>query len=437
MTLDALYAYLEGTRKEAQMQAIGLSRAGVGKPQTIIRDGVVENGNLVYATMDNVDLRTQSAYDELNTEFKQFTLSGKRHFGSTAADRRLGRLRGLDLHPAGLDDRHLRPGQQRRATSTISGAVARRRSTWASTRPTRPTGRRSTARRKSASARPSSRTSSRPPRSMASGRANPNLKIKAGIDWRKFEYDSYGQYRASETVSQTLTAAELASVSKVFSGFGKGLDMPAGNATAWLVPDIDKYAALLNIYSNTGIYALTETNNTSARGQYGAVEEERSRRLCQAEFRFEAFGLPFRGDAGVRHVKTKQESAGYAAVGGVIQKVEVKREYDLTLPSFNMAADLTDTWWPASAPPRRSPVRASARCPPAATSRCRAPTAPSARATRIWTRPSPRTSTCRWNGTRPRARCWPAASSSSDRHLRRHAAATRRSTTPWACRTRC
>jgi iron complex outermembrane receptor protein len=50
--------------------------------------------------------------------------------------------------------------------------------------------------------------------------------------------------------------------------------MPAGNATAWLVPDIDKYAALLNIYSNTGIYALTDTNNTSARGQYGAVEEE-------------------------------------------------------------------------------------------------------------------------------------------------------------------
>jgi iron complex outermembrane receptor protein len=62
-------------------------------------------------------------------------------------------------------------------------------------------------------------------------------------------------------------------VSKVFSGFGKGLGMPAGNATAWLVPDIDKYNALLNIYSNTGIYALTGTNNTSARGQYGAVEE--------------------------------------------------------------------------------------------------------------------------------------------------------------------
>jgi iron complex outermembrane receptor protein len=46
----------------------------------------------------------------------------------------------------------------------------------------------------------------------------------------------------------------------------------------------------------------------------------------------------------VRHVNTKQESAGYAAVGGVGPTVEVKRDYDLTLPSFNLAADVTDTF---------------------------------------------------------------------------------------------
>jgi hypothetical protein len=36
-----LYAYLAGVRKEAQLQAIGLSRATSGKPETIIRDGTV------------------------------------------------------------------------------------------------------------------------------------------------------------------------------------------------------------------------------------------------------------------------------------------------------------------------------------------------------------------------------------------------------------
>jgi iron complex outermembrane receptor protein len=31
-------------------------------------------------------------------------------------------------------------------------------------------------------------------------------------------------------------------VSKVYSGFGVNLGLPEGNATAWLVPDIDAYA---------------------------------------------------------------------------------------------------------------------------------------------------------------------------------------------------
>lgn len=341
ITLDTLYAYLEGTRKEAQLQAIGLSRAGAGKPQTIIRDGVVENGNLVYARMDNVDLRTQSAYDELNTEFKQFTLSGKRRFGDRLL---IGALAGysdstftqpvstivtFDRANSGNYVYDFRGGG---APRIDLGFDATNPANWSAIngtsevriRPTFVENQFSTA------------------KIYGEWEANENLKLKAGIDWRKFEYDSYGQYRASETVSQTLTPAELASVSKVFSGFGKGLDMPAGNATAWLVPDIDKYAALLNIYSNSGIYAIDKTTNSSARGQYGAVEEDDRGVYAQAEFRFSAFGVPLRGDAGVRHVKTKQESAGYAAVGGVFQLVDVEREYNVTLPSFNLAADVTD-----------------------------------------------------------------------------------------------
>jgi TonB-dependent receptor len=343
INFDALYAYLAGVRKEAQLQAIGLSRATTGKPQTIIRDGVVENGNLVYARMDNVDLRTQSAYDELNTEFKQFTLSGKRHFGDRLI---VGAL-------AGYSDSTF--------TQPVSTIVTFDRANSANYvydfrgggAPKIDLGFDPTAPANWSAINGTSEVRIRPTfvenqfstaKVYGEWEANANLKIKAGVDWRKFEYDSYGLYRTSETVSQTLTAAELASVSTVYSGFGKGLDMPAGNATAWLVPDIDKYAALLNIYSNTGIYALTGTNNSSARGQYGAVEEQDSGAYVQAEFRFEALGLPFRGDAGVRRVHTKQESAGYAAVGGVVQRVDVKRDYDLTLPSFNLAADVTDTF---------------------------------------------------------------------------------------------
>jgi TonB-dependent receptor len=343
ITFDALYAYLEGKRKEAQLQAIGLSRATTGKPETIIRDGVVVGNDLVYARMDNVDLRTQSAYDELNTEFKQFTLSAKHNFGDRVV---VGALAGYAdstfTQPVSTIVTFDRLNSQNysydfrkgRAPEILLGFDATNPANWSAIngtsevrlRPTFVENQFSTA------------------KVYGEWEANENLKLKAGVDWRKFEYDSYGLYRTTETVSQTLTPDQLASVSKVYSGFGKGLDMPTGNATAWLVPDIDKYAALLNIYSNTGIYALTGTNNTSARGQYGAVEEQDTGAYVQAEFRFQALGLPFRGDAGLRRVHTEQESAGYAAVGGAIQRVEVKRDYDLTLPSFNLAADITDTF---------------------------------------------------------------------------------------------
>ncbi|NGM49259.1 TonB-dependent receptor [Caulobacter sp. 602-2] len=342
ITFDALYAYLAGTRKEAQLQALGLSRSGAGKPQTIIRDGVVENGNLVYARMDNVDLRTQAAYDELNTEFKQFTLAGTHDFSSNL---RVGALIGyadstftqpistIVTFDRANSQNYVYDFRKGRAPQILLGFDATDPANWSAVNGT------SEVRIRPQFVENQFSTA----KVYGEWDLNDNLRLKAGVDWRKFEYDSYGAYRASETTVQTLTPAQLASVSRVFSGLGRNMDLPEGNFTAWLVPDIDKYAALLNIYSNQGIYAMTDTNNTSARGQYGAVEEQDYGAYVQAEFKFDAFGLPFRGDAGLRRVHTKQESAGYAAVAGAIQRVEVKRDYDLTLPSFNLAADVTDT----------------------------------------------------------------------------------------------
>jgi TonB-dependent receptor len=343
VSLDALYSYLAGTRKEAQLQALGLSRGGTGKPQTIIRDGVVDaNHNLVYAKLDNVDLRTQSAYDELNTEFKQFTLSAEHRF----SDRfKVGGLAGYAdstfTQPVSTIITFDRANSQGysydfrgdRLPTILLGFDPTNPANWSAINGT------SEVRLRPQFVENQFTTA----KLYGEYEFSNNLTIKAGIDFRKFEYDSYGQYRTSETVSQTLTPAQLAAVSKVYSGFGKNLDLPAGNATAWLVPDIDAYAKAYGIYSNTGIYALTNTNNSSARGQYGTVEEKDAGAYVEALFKFDAFGLPFRGDAGLRQVNTQQESGGYAVVNGAVQLVNVRRDYNLSLPSFNLAADLTDT----------------------------------------------------------------------------------------------
>ena len=342
VSLDALYSYLAGTRKEAQLQAIGLSRTGAGKPQTIIRDGVVDaNHNLVYALMDNVDLRTQSAYDELNTEFKQFTLSVDHRFSDKF---KVGALAGFAdstfTQPVSTVITFDRANSQGYSYDFRGDRLPTINLNFDPTNPANWSALNGT-----------SEVRIRPQfvenqftnvKVFGEYELNEHLTFKAGADFRKFEYDSYGAYRTSETVSQTLTAAQLAAVSKVFSGFGRNLDLPAGNATAWLVPDIDAYAKAYGIYSNTGIYALSNTANSSARAQYGTVEEDDTGVYGQAQFHFDAFGLPFRGDAGLRHIHTRQESGGYAVVGTTLQLVNAERTYNLNLPSFNIAVDLTD-----------------------------------------------------------------------------------------------
>jgi TonB-dependent receptor len=72
ISIDGLFSRLDGTRKEAQLQAISFSRSGSGKPQTIVRNGTVDgDNNIISGTFDNVDMRSQARYDVLKTEFYQ------------------------------------------------------------------------------------------------------------------------------------------------------------------------------------------------------------------------------------------------------------------------------------------------------------------------------------------------------------------------------
>ena len=342
ITLEALISDVKSTREEAQLQAIGLSRAGSGKPQTIILSGTVDaNRNLVQGVFDRVDMRTQSAWDELRTQFSQVTLNATHDFSDQW---RVGLIAGVasskfsnpistiitfdraDTLGYSYDFRTRLPAinlgfdPTNPANWTMNNGTSEVR-----IRPNFVDNKFSTA------------------NVFAQFRVNDGLTLKAGVDYRKFQFDSSGKFRTTETVVQTLTPAELAAVSMPFSGFGRGLGQPAGNATAWLRPDLDKFVATYNIYSNTGIYALTATNNSSARGQFITVDEADTGFYLQGDFKFEAFGLPWRGDAGARYVKTEQDSSGYAAVGSTIQLVSASRSYDMVLPSANLAVDFTDT----------------------------------------------------------------------------------------------
>jgi TonB-dependent receptor len=341
-TLDVLYSDVKSTRDEAQLQAIGFSRTNAtGRPEIIIRSGVVdENRNIISGVFDNVDVRTQAAHDELETQFQQYTFTATRDWTDKFRTGFIGGYsRSEFTNPVSTIvtfDRANTQGFTYDFTSRLPaigwGFDVTNPANWSMISGT-----------SEVRIRPNAVTNTF---STAKGyfeyEANDHVTLKGGLDYRRFTFDSSGQYRTTETVVQTLTPAQLAAVSKVYSGFGRNLDMPGSNVTSWLIPDLQKFIETYNIYSNTGIYALSDTTNSSARGQFINVQENDMGAYLQADVKFEAFGIPFRGDAGARYVLTEQYSNGYAAVGSTIQIVSARRDYDMVLPSMNLAADLTD-----------------------------------------------------------------------------------------------
>ncbi|MGK2911028.1 MAG: TonB-dependent receptor, partial [Sphingobium sp.] len=341
ISLDALYSYLDGTRRENQLQAIGFSRSGTGKPQTIIRDGKVdENNNIISGTFDNVDLRSQSRYDVLRTEFYQFTGTIDHKFSDTF---KFGGVAGY----ASSD--FTNPIQ---TTVTIDAANTNNFKYDFSTRfPTISPGvdvgnpatfgfvngtsevriRPQTVKNTFTSAK-----------GFVEWEAHPIVTLKAGADWRKFEYGSTEIRRLSgESVVAPLTAAQLAGATTLFSGFGKGLSVPQGTPTAWIAPDLSAFINQYGIYSNP-IYATGGIENSSARGSYITVREKDIGAWGMAQFNMDDLGVPIRGDIGVRYVNTDQRSTGYASQGSTISLVTADRSYERWLPSMNIVGNITD-----------------------------------------------------------------------------------------------
>jgi len=345
ITVDLLYAKLDQDRDERALQALGLSRSGTGKPQTTIRDITVDsNNNLVSATMDNIDLRTQTRVIEQGTDFRQGTLSASHKFGDRL---RVSGLAGRALSKFTIrNDTTLTFDRDNVQNYAMDFGVNNRTPLITySLDPTQPSSWTAITGTSEVRLRPGYvNTRFDTLKANASYELSDALTVKVGADDRNAKFNSVEYRRASETVIQTLTPQQIADFSQLTTNFGGGLGLPSGVATSWLSPDPAKYAAGIPIYSNQGIYAISSELNSSARGNTSAVREHDRAGYGMVEFRFPLFGINVRGDAGVRYVHTNQRSTGYAAVGNAVELVTVERGYGNWLPSMNVAVDLTDTF---------------------------------------------------------------------------------------------
>ncbi len=372
ITAELLYSKLKATRQEDFLEAISFSRSATqgGKPQTSVVDTAYDaNGALLYGVYNGVDIRAESRFDKLSTSFMQPTLTLEQHFGDRVKlNAKIGRadskfrnpvqttttLDALNVNGYRIDftanDRLPSITYPFDVTSSSAGLTLVSVPAVASgTQPTTVTN-----------------TTTSEIRIRPQGANNRNdvahidltwdvvpdqFSVMVGGDYKKYKFDTYEFRRVNQndTIFAPAAGTSIASLTTTVSGFGRGLSLPAGTATTWLIPNLNAIAQAYDIYCNCiksgpaggpGDFTLSSITNGNARGNNRRVTEEDKSGFFMVDFETDALGQTIRGNFGVRYVETSVTSDGYQAnAGGTL--VTVKNRYDDWLPSFNLSANIT------------------------------------------------------------------------------------------------
>ena len=344
INFDVLHADFDAQRSEHFLQAQSFSRAGVGKPQTLVREGAIDSrNNLVYGLFDGVDLRSESRYDELSTRFTQYNLGLEHAFSdSLRLDALIGRSTSsfdnpiqttITLDRANSDGYSWDYRGNDRLPLIDPGFDVTNPANWGWLN-TAPNSQGSEIRLRPQTADNGFRTA----RFDLTWDASYAWTLKGGVSWKEIDFATSERRRRSESAVPALPAGtDLASLTRLISL--SGVNAPSGTPRTWLIPSVNGFAGLFDIYCNCGIFELSEAN---ARGNNRSVGEESLGGYLQADLATELLGRTLLGSFGVRHVRTEQSSTGVGLVNGVATSITVDRKYSDTLPSLNLNWELSD-----------------------------------------------------------------------------------------------
>jgi TonB-dependent receptor len=368
VTFDMMYSKLKATRHEDFLEALSFSRtAGQGgKPQTsVLSTGYASNGALLFGNYNGVDIRSESRFDVLSTEFTQPSLtvehdlsqwikvSGKIGQAKSKFDNPVQTtttLDALNVNGYGIDFRNsdrlpniIYPFDPTNPAGPLQilGVPVASSGTQPATVPNTTTS--------EIRIRPQGTTNTIDiARADVAWEIMPGaLTLKAGPDYKKYQFDSFEFRRVNQndTIFAPPAGTPMSSLLTTISGFGSSLNLPPGVPTTWLIPNLPAIASAYNIYCNClqsgpaggpGDFTLSSITNGNARGNNRSVTEKDKGIWAMGDFNTTLWGLPMRGNLGVRYVKTEQSATGYQATNGGVA-VTVDQEYSDTLPSGNLA----------------------------------------------------------------------------------------------------
>lgn len=389
LSVDALYSRLEKDQREDSLGANLHRTANLGgKTQIVVREAEVDERNrLRYGVFDNVDFRTESSQIEESTEFKQFSMQLEHRFndavrldatvGTSTSDYARPVFSMVSFDNANLDGFVLDlRGDPEMPSMTFPFDTSSADSWQWRGYGAVPVNSNGTARGANISEvrlNPSYvRNAFDTAKVDLAFDLNPSLTFRTGLAYKDYEmrseeyrHISYG--RLPQALPDGVTIGDL---STTLDGFGANL---SGNMPqSWLIPDFDRIAGLLDIYSNAnagmpgGDYRLAGIGHFGSSNNNFDVSERSMATYAQLDFNTDLFGRALRGNVGARLVKTQIEANGWApcptggeanctSVFGVasataeageryVVETSVGHNYTDVLPSLNLSWDLTESF---------------------------------------------------------------------------------------------
>ena len=354
LNFDVLYADFKATREERYLEAPSFSVSGActaattangtcGIAQTDVTAATIDASNtMVKGAFNNVDLRVEDRFDELDTRFNQYTLSGSHEFNDQwKADFVAGHASSAFKNPVQTTLTLDQINVQNYSYDYSLGRVPLL--SYGSANLTSPASWILTGIR----LRPQTADNS-----FDTVQGNIYFKpieavtISGGLNYKSYEFVTTEMRRSNGTtanqeaiVPAAVAAIPLSSYTTVTSLNTKGLDAPSGTAANWLVPNLSVAASALSLYDQTAFGGAFKLGREPALNNNSSVAEKDTGAYLQADWKTAIGDMPLRGNVGVRYVKTQQDASGYGFLAGAPVAINSSREYTDTLPSLNMVLE--------------------------------------------------------------------------------------------------
>ena len=344
ISVDGLYADFKATREERYLESNGFSvtctkapvPANCGIPDTDVTAETITNGAMLKGTFNDVDMRVENRFDELDTKFKQLTLN---------VDQNVGEKLKLNLVLGHSQSDHENPIQntitfdQYNVDNFSYDYTDRQHPTfnWGTTNLTGGTGWvLSQLRLRSASAKNTYET----------GQLNftwdvtDGFSIQGGASYKGYGFKATDLRRSNGTTAAqdtNLTCCTLPGDLDL-NQFGQIVSI---EGQSFFDSDYKKAAAFFGLEDPTargGTFKLGIEPGLA--GNVGVQEHDKSGYL-QFNFNRDMGLFTLRGNAGVRYVQTFQRSNGYSYVAGAAVPIIASRSYGDWLPSMNAVFEFT------------------------------------------------------------------------------------------------